>query len=450
MHDCQDRCVSRRRRRRAELMAAATPGARERHALHAFELRRRPSPVRRRRRHAAPGIRFPPSTRAATATPTRSSSPRRTSPRSTASRPTSTSPGVSRACISAPAATLVVAARSGLGERDRDRPRLRVRGARRGRVVVVGESRDWRAAVEARAAALGRARGRAAHARRVARRLVSPTRRASTSSSPRRTWSPRWPTPPRHLAGSRASVAHAWLPERRARRVRARRVSDRTESPGFGVVDPTGDAADRLADARRGPEARAPRRGRSSARSAQSRAATVVAHDTPLVHRRGDRPAAAGAHRRRALRRGRGVTAVTRMLGSDAILRCARGRRRRRRLRHPRRRDPPHLRRDRARHDRAARARPARAGRGPHGGGLRARVGQGRRRDRDLRARRDEPRDADRRRVDGLDAARLHHRPGALEPDRHGRLPGDRRDRHHDADRQALLARAGRRGAPAA
>ena len=26
---------------------------------------------------------------------------------------------------------------------------------------------------------------------------------------------------------------------------------------------------------------------------------------------------------------------------------------------------------------------------------------------------RDEPRDADRRRVDGLDAARLHHRPGA-------------------------------------
>ena len=55
----------------------------------------------------------------------------------------------------------------------------------------------------------------------------------------------------------------------------------------------------------------------------------------------------------------------------------------------------------------------------------------------------------DRRRLDGLDADRLHHRPGALEPDRHRRLPGDRRDRDHDADRQALLARAGRARAAA-
>ncbi len=31
--------------------------------------------------------------------------------------------------------------------------------------------------------------------------------------------------------------------------------------------------------------------------------------------------------------------------------------------------------------------------------------------------------------------------------DRHRRVPGDRRDRHHDADRQALVARPGRRGA---
>src|ERR1043165_4430141 len=43
----------------------------------------------------------------------------------------------------------------------------------------------------------------------------------------------------------------------------------------------------------------------------------------------------------------------------------------------------------------------------------------------DVRPRRDEPRHADRRRVDGLDAARLHHRPGQVEPDRHRRLPGD-------------------------
>ncbi len=44
---------------------------------------------------------------------------------------------------------------------------------------------------------------------------------------------------------------------------------------------------------------------------------------------------------------------------------------------------------------------------------------------------------------------RLRHGPGALEPDRHRRLPGDRRDRHHDADRQALLARPGRSRAAA-
>ena len=135
---------------------------------------------------------------------------------------------------------------------------------------------------------------------------------------------------------------------------------------------------------------------------------------------------------------------MTRMLGSDAILRSLEARGRRRGVRHPGRRDPADLRRDRARDDGAARARPPRAGRRPHGRGLRARVRQGRRRDRDVRPGRDEPRHADRRRVDGLDAARLHHRPGALEPDRHRRVPGDRRDRHHDADRQALVARAGR------
>ncbi len=54
---------------------------------------------------------------------------------------------------------------------------------------------------------------------------------------------------------------------------------------------------------------------------------------------------------------------------------------------------------------------------------------------------RDEPRHRDRRRLDGLDADRLHHRPGAVEPDRHRRVPGDRRHRHHDADRQAFVAR---------
>ena len=61
---------------------------------------------------------------------------------------------------------------------------------------------------------------------------------------------------------------------------------------------------------------------------------------------------------------------------------------------------------------------------------------------------RDEPRHADRRRVDGLDAARLRHRPGALEPDRHRRVPGVRHRRRDDADREALVARPGRRRDP--
>ena len=61
---------------------------------------------------------------------------------------------------------------------------------------------------------------------------------------------------------------------------------------------------------------------------------------------------------------------------------------------------------------------------------------------------RDQPRHADRGRVDGLDAARVRHRPGALAPDRHRRLPGMRHHRHHDPDREALVARPGRAGDP--
>ena len=122
----------------------------------------------------------------------------------------------------------------------------------------------------------------------------------------------------------------------------------------------------------------------------------------------------------------------------------ARGRGRRGDVRHPRRGDHADVRRDGPRHDRAPRPRAPRAGRGPHGAGLRARVRHGRRRDRDLRPGRDEPRHADRRRLDGLDPARLHHGPGPLDADRHRRVPGVRHHRDHDADRQALVARPGR------
>ena len=62
---------------------------------------------------------------------------------------------------------------------------------------------------------------------------------------------------------------------------------------------------------------------------------------------------------------------------------------------------------------------------------------------------RDEPRHAGRRRVPRLDAARGRHGPGPVAPDRHGRLPGGRHDRHLHADRQALLPRHEGRGHPA-
>ena len=58
----------------------------------------------------------------------------------------------------------------------------------------------------------------------------------------------------------------------------------------------------------------------------------------------------------------------------------------------------------------------------------------------------DQPGHRDRRRDDGLGADRVHHRPGAHRADRHRRLPGGRRHRDHDADRQALLP--GHRPAP--
>ena len=48
------------------------------------------------------------------------------------------------------------------------------------------------------------------------------------------------------------------------------------------------------------------------------------------------------------------------------------------------------------------------------------------------------------RRADGLDPARLPHRPGADASDRHRRLPGMRYRRHHPALHQAQLAGEGR------
>ena len=189
------------------------------------------------------------------------------------------------------------------------------------------------------------------------------------------------------------------------------------------------------------------RRARNGARTPDMVTDGVGRDDARVRGRRALRQLPHSLHERRVLsaRRSRDDAIERRRRGPP----LARGRGRRRRLRAPGRRDPADLRRVRARHDRAPRPRPARAGRRAHGRGLRARVRARRRRDRHLRPGRDEPRHADRRRVDGLDAARLRHRPGAVAPDRHRRLPGVRHHRHHDPDRQALVARPGRRGDPA-
>ncbi len=121
-----------------------------------------------------------------------------------------------------------------------------------------------------------------------------------------------------------------------------------------------------------------------------------------------------------------------------------RARGRRRLLRHARRRHPAALRRARPRHLGAPRAGAPRAGRGPHGAGLRPRQRPSRRRDRDLRPRRDQPRHAHRGCPHGLDAARLHHRPGTSDADRHRRLPGMRHRRRNCAAGETGLAGARR------
>ena len=133
------------------------------------------------------------------------------------------------------------------------------------------------------------------------------------------------------------------------------------------------------------------------------------------------------------------------MRAADALCQALDERGSRTRFRHPRRRQPAAIRRDLRRGVRPHPGTP-RAGCRPHGRGLRQGIGARGRRDRHLGPRRDQPRHAHRRRDDGLGPDRLHHRPGAHGPDRHRRLPGGRRGRHHTSGRQALAA--GHRPAP--
>ena len=91
---------------------------------------------------------------------------------------------------------------------------------------------------------------------------------------------------------------------------------------------------------------------------------------------------------------------------------------------------------------------PARAGGWPHGRGLCPRHRASWRGDSHERARRDERRDAAVRRLHGLDSRRVHHRPGALDGDRHRCLPGGGHDWHHHGRHEAQLAHHRRSGHP--
>ena len=343
---------------------------------------------------------------------------------------------------------------SAAGTPRRRRPRRRVGGTRRrGRLA---SRRRARSAHPGRDGAHARLRARAA-------------RRAS--------WRPEW-SPPRSATWPWAATATAGWRRQAAWQGTGRRCSrppapNPRDSAGQGVADPGSmllavslllreglgeeHAADTLASALR--QARADGSGSLAAVRRTLQASTrdfgdAVVKMLPAVapqrrvrarRRRLDGAAHERRYRLRRCRSGR----RPRVNGADALLRSPRGRGRRGHVRPPRRGDPADLRRDRTGDDDPPRSRPPRAGRRSHGRGLRTRIRQGRRRAGHVGPGRDQPGHADRGRVDGLDAARLHHRPGAHAPDRHRCVPGVRHRRRDDPDREALVARAGRRGDPA-
>src|SRR3954469_12850724 len=203
----------------------------------------------------------------------------------------------------------------GVGERHRDVTRVLVRrlAARphhvRGRLGRVARCRADAGQ------SLGRPRRRAGRARRRAR---APARRAGLARRDRH----REPSRSRH--GRRRGPLRRLAVVRRAR-VAARQGTRRVRAGHLGARRrgrlrhgrPRGNAADGVADARRGAEAPL-RVAHARAGGGRGRPPGQPARHA-LVHGRRDRAAAADPHRRRALRRG-GVMA--RMLGSDALLRA--------------------------------------------------------------------------------------------------------------------------------
>ena len=124
--------------------------------------------------------------------------------------------------------------------------------------------------------------------------------------------------------------------------------------------------------------------------------------------------------------------------GAGAGLRARAGRRGRG-VRHPGRCHPARLRPAARLQDDPAHPGQARAGRGPRGHRVRAGHRPRRRVHGDQRPGRDQPGHAHRRRLHGLGPDGGHHRPGAVQPDRHRHLPGGRHLRDHHPDHQAQL-----------
>ena len=178
----EDHCLSRRGRRRAGADGGRDACPRPGRRAPLAAARRRAPAVRRRSASRGRGIRCRPRRAPATATSTRSSSRRPTIRRSKASRPTcELAWRVARVQLGRRRRSRRSPARSATG---RNRIALArafsSTAARRGRVLCVGESADWRAAVEAERArwsgleveeaSLGAGARPAARAARVARR----------------------------------------------------------------------------------------------------------------------------------------------------------------------------------------------------------------------------------------------------------------------------------------
>ena len=200
-----------------------------------------------------------------------------------------------------------------------------------------------------------------------------------------------------------------------------------------GTERPPGAAAGPSAPSPRDLAARSPHH--PAARDDQPRPAEAPLPAPPQAA--GSVPAQAAA-RRAAARPGHQPGQGPGHRGAGAGVR-ARARRRGRGVRDPGRRGPAGLRPAARLQVDPAHPGPARAGRRPRGHRVRAGHRAGRRVHGDQRAGRHEPGDADRRRLHGLGPDGGHHRAGAVQPDRHRRLPGSRHLRHHDPDHQAQL-----------